>query len=189
MISSSAAINAESTSVSIATIISLSLSVSIPIASVASCFTNLMSSATTASSRPTKNGASSRRLRKTQCSSVASTLFMAPFRDGRSCSRRAAEARATATILHGAERPLFDGEDLEGAGRSVRFGGVDVQSAVAAHLLGAIQRFVGALNQAGEAALAVGLRRRGADADGQDSARVGVRMRNAHRHRVAADLL
>ena len=93
-----------------------------------------------------------------------------------------AEARATATILHGAETSLFDGEDSEGARRRIRFGRVDVQNAVAAQLLGAIERFVGGLDEAGEAAFGVGLRRRGADADGEDSVGVGVRMRNIERH-------
>src|SRR5688500_10553100 len=73
---------------------------------------------------------------------------------------------------------LLDSEDLERAGRGVRFGRVDVQHAIAAELLRAIERFVGGLDYPGEAALRAGLSRRGADADGQHLGRCGMRMRN-----------
>src|SRR5436190_11673840 len=182
MIRSSAAISAESTNVRIETIIWSSANSNMLVASAASCFTNLMSKATIASIRPMKNGASSQRLKNTQCSRVDSTLFMSP-------PAERAKARASATILQRAAASLFDGEDFERPGRSLRFRGVDVEDSVAAELLRAIERFVGGLDQACETALRVGLRRRGADADGQHARAVGIRVRNVERHDLASNLL
>src|SRR5262245_27543428 len=138
------------------------------VTSVANCFANLISSATIASSKPMKKGASNQRLRNTQCSRVASNLLMRSalvpglrFRFGRDGEPCVPDARtetvnpaplASATILHRAAASLFDREDLGGACRSVRVGGVDVDRSIAAGLFRAVQRLVGALDQSGEAA-------------------------------------
>src|SRR5262249_20614572 len=66
---------------------------------------------------------------------------------------------------------------------------VDVQAAVAADLLRAIERFVRSLDQPREAALRAGLGDRRAEAHGDHVRRVGIGVRDAERHDFAAERL
>src|SRR6185369_16308755 len=85
--------------------------------------------------------------------------------------------------------PLADCEHLERSGRRLGAARVDVQHAVAAQLLRAIERLIGRLDQARKAALGAGLRDRGADAYRNHARGVRIAVLYRLRHDVAPQLL